>query len=134
MGIFCSGMRSRPTRIYTNEQTRESGWLLGDYWDPDGNQPVHTSLNHQLCETLFLYRMEHITGDVSYGEAADQMLAGLTAVGTDWLQPDGNLWYSMEADGTMAGRNIPISPIRICMIFKKCWRSAATAAIRSCRS
>lgn len=106
-GDFLLWYAQQTHRIYTNEQTRESGWLLGDYWDPDGNQPVHTSLNHQLCETLFLYRMEHITGDVSYGEAADQMLAGLTAVGTDWLQPDGNLWYSMEADGTMGGTEYP---------------------------
>ncbi len=106
-GDFLVWYAQQTHRVYTNAQTGESGWLLGDYWDADGNLPVHTSLNHQLCETLFLYRLEHLTGETVYGETADRMLQGLTAVGTDWLQPDGNLWYSIDPDGTMGGTEYP---------------------------
>jgi hypothetical protein len=93
-------------RVYT-APNGESGWLVEDYHSPNGNLPVHTSLNHQLCEILFLYRMERATGDTLYGQAADEMRAGITAVGTDWLQPDGNLWYAIYPDDTLGGVEYP---------------------------
>ncbi len=94
-------------RVCVDQKSGEEGWLVEDYHSPDGNLPVHTSLNHQLSECYFLFRLEQATGNAAYGERAEQMTAGLTILGTRWIKPDGNLWYSISPNGTFGGVEYP---------------------------
>ncbi len=91
----------------SRHQTVGEGWLVDDYAHPEGNLPTHCSLNHQLKEILFLYRMCDETGDNRFEETADLMLKGVAEIGMNWVKPNCDLWYAVSADGQMIREDYP---------------------------
>ncbi len=79
------------------------GLFADDYSHPDGNEPTHTSLNHQLAEILFLYE----TGDAAAAETADRLLLAIESTVDGWIRPDGDLYYAHYPDGTYGGSDYP---------------------------
>ena len=79
----------------------EHGVLVPDYAPSD--VPVHTSLNHQLAEILYLYR----DGSAGACAAADRLLAGIEDTGTAWIRADGNLHYARLPDGSFGLEDYP---------------------------
>lgn len=86
----------------------DDGWLMEDYWHPDGNSPTHASLNHHVATMIFLYRLSDMTGENSYAALADKMLRGVELTEGAWIMPNGNLEYAYNPDGTMgSGTDYP---------------------------
>lgn len=83
------------------------GWLVWDYWDPEGNLPNHCSLNHQLAEILVLLELYDLSGDTEYEALAHTMLKGILSLGYDWIRYDNNLHYAYLADGSMGMEDYP---------------------------
>ena len=97
-------------RHYTVSSSSGSGegWLVDDYWNEKGNvKRTHVSLNHQAAEAVFLYRLSSATGQSSYAVTAERLVSGLEALGTKWIMPDGNLYYSYGNDGRMISGDYP---------------------------
>lgn len=88
-------------------ETAGGGWLVDDYWSPDGGNRTHTSLNHQVAECDALYRMAATLNRPDLARRADQMLAGIRDTGAKWLRPDGNLHYAVYVDGSYGGTDYP---------------------------
>jgi hypothetical protein len=77
-----------------------TGILSSDYWsNPDPRELPHTSLNHQLAEMNFLYRLYLNTGDERYRESAVLLKNGIRDTGLKWVNPEGDLWYCVTRDG-----------------------------------
>jgi hypothetical protein len=94
-------------KTYTNSASGVTGLLVADYWYEDGGLATHASLNHQLAETLMLFRLGDVTGNTTYTAYARQLLNGVRAVGAKWIKTGGDLWYRIDPDGTMTGTDYP---------------------------
>ncbi len=91
-----------------HRETANGGWLVEDYYHPDGNLPTHTSLNHQLSEILLLYHLSDTLSDATLTELADRMLQAISDTLTDWIRSsDFNLHYAVYPDGTFGGIDYP---------------------------
>ena len=87
--------------------TDGGGWLVADYFHPDGGLPTHTSLNHQLSEILCLY---HFAGRLERPELArlaGRMLRAVEDTEARWRKSDGSLHYARYPDGTFGGVDYP---------------------------
>lgn len=91
----------------THHQSVGEGWLVDDYAHPDGGEPTHCSLNHQLKEILYLYHMTDATGDNRFEETADLMFKGIADVGMDWVKRNCDLWYAIDPEGQMIREDYP---------------------------
>ncbi len=93
---------------HTVRSGNEEGWLVEDYWSPDGKgKSTHTSLNHQAAEASYLYRLADFTGKEKYAEFADKMVKAIELTEKKWVMPDSNLYYSYMPDGTMRDGDYP---------------------------
>lgn len=91
-----------------HRETANGGWLVEDYYHPDGNLPTHTSLNHQLAEILLLYHLSDTLADPTLSDLADQMLLAIEDTLADWIRgSDLNLHYAVYPDGTFGGIDYP---------------------------
>ena len=88
-------------------QAPDEGWLVEDYWHPDGGQTTHSSLNHHAAEASFLYRLTNATGDEQYAAFADRMVRGIELTAGRWPMADGNLYYAYLPDGAMMDGDYP---------------------------
>lgn len=88
-------------------ETVSGGWLVQDYYHPNGNQPTHTSLNHQLAEALLLYRISDMLPEPALAELADKMLLAIEDTIPNWIRYDSNLHYAFYPDGTYGGVDYP---------------------------
>ena len=87
---------------------REEGWLIEDYWHPNGAGNVtHCSLNHHAAEASFLYQLTEVTGNQTYAVFADRMVRGIELTAELWPMEDGNLYYAYLPDGTMMTGDYP---------------------------
>lgn len=84
------------------------GWLIQDYWHQDGGyEPVHSALNHQVQETLFLYLAGEALGDADAIALADTMLQGIEMTSDIWIKPGGDLHYGYTPEGTFDRQDYP---------------------------
>ncbi len=79
----------------------ESGILVPDYGE--SGRPTHVSLNHQLAQILYLWRV----GTQESIETADIMLRGLEDLGESWIRPNGDLYYAWLPDGSFGMVDYP---------------------------
>lgn len=90
-----------------HEETNSGGWLVADYFHPDGSAPVHTSLNHQLAEILALYRFSKLLDREDLAQLADRMSLAIQDTAANWICPDNNLHYAWYPNGTYGGVDYP---------------------------
>ncbi len=76
-------------------ETQNKGVLVQDYGYHFTHTNTHVSLNHQLAELIFLYKVYQITHEVRYKELADKMLQGVIDTQSQWVLPSGNLNYAL---------------------------------------
>jgi hypothetical protein len=76
----------------------ENGKFLVDYYSDEGL--THVSLNHALSLMNYLYYSYQKSSDKKYLKAADQMYQALKDTGDAWMNPEGNLYYQLNVDGT----------------------------------
>ncbi len=86
-----------------------SGVLVPDYWHEEVAPRVipHISLNHQLTEMNFLYRLYIATADPIYRDGARLLLGGIRDTGRAWIKPDGDLWYGLTESGKYIRQDYP---------------------------
>ncbi len=79
----------------------QTGVLLPDYWhdSKELKKIPHVSLNHQLTEMNYLYRLFILTKDKEYLETARALRRGIDDTARQWVKPDGDLWYGRTAEG-----------------------------------
>ncbi len=87
--------------------SKDSDWLIEDYWQPKSSMTFHASLNHQLKEILFLYDLASTSQNNAYTRLANKMLNGLKHTTDLWILPDHNLNYAFKADGSSIGSDYP---------------------------
>ncbi|MEJ8543859.1 hypothetical protein [Brevibacillus borstelensis] len=77
----------------------QDGWLVADYAHPSPHKPTHVSLNHQLAEINFLWKMHMQFQDPADQALANVMLLGVTNLGEKWIKQNGDLHYAWFPDG-----------------------------------
>ena len=83
------------------------GWMVSEYWNPNGGKQTHASLNHQASELLLLQRARDVM-QLDHTELSDKMLRGIENSESIWVKADGNLEYGVMPDGTtMMGEDYP---------------------------
>lgn len=80
-----------------------AAYLLFDYYVPGRSVPTHASLNHSLAEMNYLLEVFRRTGKADYLEVAWGIRRGVEALGERWVRQNGDLWYQVNPDGTLAG-------------------------------
>jgi hypothetical protein len=76
-------------------ETKNGGWLVQDYGYPYEHTATHVSLNHQLAELNYLYKVYQITKEDRYREMADKMLLAVQDTQDQWVLANNNLNYAM---------------------------------------
>ncbi len=106
-GNFFTNFANKHHHTVVNSEGEE-GWLVQDYYHEKENyRAVHTSLNHQLQEIRFLYKLGEITGDSGFTILGDKMLKGIEITCDSWIKEDNNLHYCYYADGKFGGMDYP---------------------------
>lgn len=90
-----------------HRETEHGGWLVDDYWHPDGGRGTHTSLNHQLAELLALYHGADSLDRPELRALADRMLRAVQDTAPSWVRADGDLHYACYPDGSYGGSDYP---------------------------
>ncbi|NLX01267.1 MAG: hypothetical protein GXY40_01875 [Syntrophomonadaceae bacterium] len=86
----------------------KEGWLVQDYYHENGKYRLpHSSLNHQLEEIRFLYKLGKTTGNSSFTLLGDKMLKGIENTCNSWIKSDKNLYYCYYANGKFGGADYP---------------------------
>lgn len=75
--------------------TTNGGLLVEDYGYKYEHTKTHVSLNHQLAEMNYLYRLYNITKEDRYKEMADRMLKGVEDTKDQWVLANNNLNYAL---------------------------------------
>lgn len=75
--------------------TTNGGLLVEDYGYKFEHTKTHVSLNHQLAEMNYLYRLYNITKEERYKEMADRMLKGVEDTKDQWVLANNNLNYAL---------------------------------------
>lgn len=88
-------------------ETENGGWLVEDYWNPAGNEPVHTSLNHQLAECLTLYHLAGVLEREDLRDTAQRLLLAVEDTAPNWIRKNHDLYYRIQPDGTYYGTDYP---------------------------
>ncbi len=82
--------------------TKNGGLLVQDYGYDYDHIDTHVSLNHQLAELNYLYKLYQITREDSYRLLADKMLLAVEDTKDQWVLANNNLNYALYY---MAGTN-----------------------------
>ncbi|NLI40108.1 MAG: hypothetical protein GX421_02810 [Caldisericales bacterium] len=71
------------------------GFLFEDYiwFEGEPKIPIHTSLNHTLCEINYLLELYLLNEDESVKQLALKLVAGLEETCDNWIRSNGDLWY-----------------------------------------
>lgn len=86
----------------------EEGWLVQDYYHEEENYLLpHSSLNHQLQEIRFLYKLGEITREPSWIVLGSRLLKGIELTCYSWIKEDNNLHYCYYADGSFGAVDYP---------------------------
>ncbi|MFV0439899.1 MAG: hypothetical protein ACK5LV_01210 [Lachnospirales bacterium] len=78
----------------------ENGILVQDYYNENGGDDTHVSLNHQLASMNMLLKLYEKTNKVEYYDTAMLMLRGIEDTEQQWIKDDGNLEYALMYTGT----------------------------------
>ncbi|HOO96334.1 MAG TPA: hypothetical protein PKV16_01030 [Caldisericia bacterium] len=71
------------------------GVFLPDYiQDKDSEKPIHTSLNHALCEVNYLLEIAKLHDDKLSLNLANAILLAIDETCDSWIRPNGDLWYA----------------------------------------
>lgn len=114
--IRCDEFDSAMNRYYdfflsfakaNHAETASGGWLVRDYYHPEGSKRTHTSLNHQLAEILSLYHAAGYLDRSDLGALADRMLLAIEDTAANWIREDCNLHYAVYPDGSYGGTDYP---------------------------
>ena len=97
-GDYLSGYCER--HHFSNSQDGKEGWLVQDYAHKDGGSPTHCSLNHQAASAVFLYRLSGLTQEPRFARTADLLTQGIENSASQWIKPDGDLYYAYMPDGS----------------------------------
>lgn len=96
-----------------HQETQNGGWLIYDYMDPQRKEtPTHTSLNHQLSEVNFLFKMETIEHDPAATHLIARALQALRDTVDRWEKDDHDLAYAVYPDGTFGGQDYPLLTLK----------------------
>ncbi|MGN1317701.1 MAG: hypothetical protein ACI4VF_01705 [Lachnospirales bacterium] len=76
-------------------KTKNGGILVQDYGYDLDHTDTHISLNHQLAELNFLYKMYQTTREEKYKDLADKMLKGVEDTQDQWVLANNNLNYAL---------------------------------------
>lgn len=90
-----------------HQETANGGWLVEDYWHPDGSQPLHSSLNHQLAECLTAFHLADVLNRQDLWDLAQRLLLAVEDTASDWIAKTGDLHYRVQPDGTYCGTDYP---------------------------
>ena len=85
----------------------QQGWLIEDYTGENDHARTHVSLNHQLAEINYLYRVYLAFGRTADKELADTMLAGVVNLGDKWILDNGDLHYAYFPDNSFGRPDYP---------------------------
>ncbi len=82
------------------------GYFLNDYITPEPlGVKMHTSLNHALCEINYFLELSELTGEKRYADVANKILLAVDETWSDWIKPNGDLWYAYFPETETYGRN-----------------------------
>jgi len=81
----------------------KEGILVEDYSHTDDYKPTHVSLNHQLTEILYMYRVNK-PETISL---AKKMLLGIEETADEWIKSDNNLYYAYHRNNDFGGIDYP---------------------------
>ncbi|OMP66615.1 hypothetical protein [Domibacillus epiphyticus] len=102
----------------------DKGYLPADYYSPQqGRQYIHASLNHALGEANMFIDVYNQTKEKKYLHAATDIRAGIESIGTDWIRPNGDLWYQINRDGTFDGNDYERLTLNDLKAHEKKWKS-----------
>ncbi|QQE75459.1 hypothetical protein KDJ56_05685 [Brevibacillus composti] len=104
---YAQYLRDHASRHHYEVNGPQPGWLVADYTHPAGHLPTHVSLNHQLAEINFLWKMYMHFHDPTNNELANVMLFGVTNLGERWLASNGDLHYAWFPDDTLGRPDYP---------------------------
>lgn len=75
--------------------TKNGGLLVEDYGYKLEHTKTHVSLNHQLSEMNYLYKLYNITKEERYRSMADKMLIAIEDTKDQWVLANNNLNYAL---------------------------------------
>lgn len=78
-----------------NYMTKNGGILVQDYGYDYDHTDTHVSLNHQLAELNYLYKLYQITRETKYKDMADLMLKAIEDTQDQWVLANNNLNYAL---------------------------------------
>ncbi|MGG1661491.1 hypothetical protein [Brevibacillus sp. NRS-1366] len=104
---FAHYFRNHAEKHHFDVKGSNVGWLVEDYAHPKGNHPTHVSLNHQLAEINYLYKMYRYFNDNDYKVLAEKLLYGVENIGGRWITPSGDLHYAYFPDGSFGRTDYP---------------------------
>ncbi len=78
-----------------NYTTKNGGILVQDYGYDYDHIATHVSLNHQLAELNYLYKIYQITRETKYKDLADKMLTAIEDTQNQWVLANNNLNYAL---------------------------------------
>lgn len=90
-----------------HQETENGGWLVEDYWHPDGSEPLHCSLNHQLAECLTAFHLADVLNRQDLRDLAQRLLTAVEDTADHWIKKNQDLYYRIQPDGTYCGDDYP---------------------------
>ncbi len=104
------------------------GWLVQDYAHKNGGSPTHSSLNHHAAIAVFLYRLTTLTGEKRFADTAEILTCGIEHSASQWLKPDGDLYYAYMPDGSFDRADYPYLTYNDLLELQSCISAARGAA------
>lgn len=86
----------------------KNGYYILDYYAESQTKKTHVSLNHAFGEMTFLFKLYEDTGKQAYLDTALQIKNAFEDTGLAWQNPNGDLWYQINGDGSFEGQDYDV--------------------------
>ena len=85
----------------------ENGYFVSDYYDPNGDDLTHASLNHNIAEAQLCIRLSEFFNNPEYREVADNIVKAIEDTDDQWIMRDNNLEYAICPDNSFDYEDYP---------------------------
>ncbi|OCA88868.1 hypothetical protein [Pseudobacillus wudalianchiensis] len=100
------------------------GYLPADYYSPyQRKRFIHASLPSAISKADLFVEAYKATGEKKYATAARDIRLGIESLGTKWIRPDGELWYQVNRDLTLSGKDTGRLTLDLLEQHKKNWQA-----------
>ncbi|HEX2925774.1 MAG TPA: hypothetical protein VHP38_05890 [Ruminiclostridium sp.] len=101
-----------------------SAIFVPDYMDSSGKNKINpTSLNHFIAETEVMFLHYQLTKDEESYSIATEMLNSINLTSTNWIRPNGDLWYRITPEGKFTTDDYPLVTYNDLVFFRQILRS-----------